>query len=356
MDPRCRICLELIPGKWISLISQQGRILKMMEVLIGEKLDCTDGLPEHICSKCSSRLDQTYELWQQYSASNAQQKFSMEHEEIDLHCRICLNEEVEELYPLNCICDTWKLPIIDMLRFLGEVRVETEDYQLSYICDVCLNHLDVGCGLKRQCLDSEATLRQQTARAWEKMEVRMDDLAVELYAEAILHTIKPGKTIEFVSCSICQLRMQPHQFVNKCDGCLLVFENFVEIIDAIDRGNRKKLKAKNKPIQENGHGSREKLKSKSKLIFCKKPTKKVAAVSYDTDAGTNEDQGLTSKGTKFVPCQMKTQIDKLYELFDVVENNHSLYQKVCRKGPICCRCNKFFLTEEDIIEHRLYFA
>ncbi|XP_055642230.1 zinc finger protein 234-like isoform X2 [Toxorhynchites rutilus septentrionalis] len=284
MNKNCRICRLFKSSELIFMycidITHQEYVSDMIETVAGIKLDENDRFPDHICDQCFRKLDSTYSLWKRCQSHHLLTKCPREREDEYFRCRICTRKDVDELISLHSICDTWKLKVHEMIRFLGNVAVEEGTGLPPYVCDVCLDALDEGVGLKRLCLESAAVWRSETTFAWEKMEFESNNhegLVVDLYAKLI-----DNNETGMLECSVCELGVVSNPRPDSCSGCLLQFEN----------------------------------------------------------------RNIRS-------CDDRTPLSETKQFFDVIEINPSgLFQKIRCKGPVCCGCDKIFLSEDDLRKHR----
>ncbi|XP_055632568.1 zinc finger protein Xfin [Toxorhynchites rutilus septentrionalis] len=309
----CCVCRKSGPKISISIYcmisTHQKTIAGMLEIVGGIKLNDSDRLPDQICDQCSKILDDGYSLWKRCRVHHLISKCIEGQEDQYLRCRICTQQDVSELISLHSVCDTWKMKVHEMVRYISGVAINKKAIGLPpYVCDVCLDVLDKSVRFKKLCLETNEILRSETSYAWEKMAFETSDrdsLVVDLFAE-IVHNVDTGK----LKCSICKNDVTSSSQLSSCDGCLLKFQNITEINNI-----------------EN---------EKDNII-------------------QTEDDVIETEGNVIETEDNEANIDsKTAQFFDLLEDaSDGLFLKIRRKGPVCCGCNKIFLSENDLHEHRL---
>ncbi|XP_055541548.1 zinc finger protein 62 homolog isoform X2 [Wyeomyia smithii] len=340
MSLHCWICRQQETDGLVSLShrdsTQQKSVHVLIETVVGIKLKNDYKIQRHICSQCLEKFNQTCSLWKQYESFQIKQGSSREPEG-DYICCKCAKQDVEELIALACVCDSWNLTVSDMIEFLSGVVVEPDASLSPYICDVCLQELNMGCTFKQQCLEAELSLHNQAVRDWDMMKFEnadSDDLIVDLYAAAFPRWNTRTHCITHIYCMICSLETPIHLFSRKCNGCCLEFKNFDEIVNKANESQEiTELEIdSNVTMAEHVDGN----DFKSDFLIKIEPN----SISEQDCAALIIDNVYNKPHPDIDNC------------FDILEDLSEIYQKVRRKGPMCCGCKIFFLSKDELRQHR----
>ncbi|XP_058453723.1 zinc finger protein 84-like [Malaya genurostris] len=328
MDIRCCLCLQSTTNDLISTsckIFPQKQLSEILSATL-ESFDDENSSQKHLCTKCFRQVNQLYLLWERSKVVHLQKKCTEGLEQECYSCRICTRDDAEELIEINCLSERWNLPIDQLLLSLTGTVFKERDCLPPYICLDCLKDVEEGYGFKNRCIDG-------TLKSWQKMEFRPDnpnDLVIDLCAEIVpLWKVRENEKsfemirVEKYSCSICNLEFNLKQRKTQCDGCKLKFSNSDEIFDCPGKSKFSEIDSEDFKVED------------------------------DESEATDSEEDIEDRKDATSGKSAKRKLPDVTTLFDIVEKeSESFYLKVRRKGPICCGCNEFFLTDTELEEHR----
>ncbi|XP_058453728.1 zinc finger protein 814-like [Malaya genurostris] len=341
---RCCLCLRSGKVKLTSVscmvLSQKKTLSDMLSASLGSVFNDNNRPSKHVCSPCLHQANRLYLTWKRASLSHIHQRCTKGEEHNYLSCRLCKRNDTDELIEMSCPGERWKVSIDEQLKFLGGALRKERDGLPPYVCISCLADLEEAYGFKNQCINA-------TLKSWQKMKFQSSDsydLVIDLHAEIVpLVGDEANSGAAFLprksACSVCNYEFNTEQCKPECSGCLLNFSNYNLICQYLTQKKTKEY--------DEVHSSEAMDDVDSDALEKSVADEDDNENDDDDDSWDDGNRKGVGKSTENRKCP---DIDTLFEVIDEEFEKH--YQQIKRKGPICCGCNRFFLTKAEVEEHR----
>uniref|UniRef100_A0A1Q3F1F1 Putative c2h2-type zn-finger protein n=1 Tax=Culex tarsalis TaxID=7177 RepID=A0A1Q3F1F1_CULTA len=204
--PPCRLCLETEVDELISLFARCSSQQKLVSEMISEltklsQYEMGDTTSQYICGKCLEHLDKACTFRQRCRDTNrffTGQLLRNSLKNLDGCCRLCEDDEPDELISVFCICQG--KVIADIVAETVGVRKPAETDGLPQnICAVCLDRLTCAAQLREMILENDAGMRASHVKIEED----------EMNAEELFNVAEEGWSVPGVTPKVKIRRPKP---------------------------------------------------------------------------------------------------------------------------------------------------
>ncbi|XP_039439519.1 zinc finger protein 431-like [Culex pipiens pallens] len=163
--PPCRLCLETEVDELISLFARCSSQQKLVSEMISELTKLSQyemgDMSQYICGRCLEQLDKACTFRKRCRDTNrffTGQLLRNSLKNVDGCCRLCEDDEPDELISVFCICEG-KLIAELIGRTVGLKKPVETDGLPQHICGQCLDQLSCAAQLREMILENDARTR-----------------------------------------------------------------------------------------------------------------------------------------------------------------------------------------------------